>query len=74
MSAWLWVGIGILVGGTVGYIWAVFGNRRKTIGTLWMEDSDPAEAPYLFLEVEPGGMNAIRRSKTVALKVQRKTR
>lgn len=55
---------GLLVGGI-----PVMLIRRRTVGTLRVDHSDPSEAPYLFLELKSGGMEVIRRRKRVAFNV-----
>ena len=44
-------------------------DMRRIVGTLRMDNSDPDDGPYLFLEILPGGMEKIRASKSVLLKV-----
>lgn len=51
---------------------AIFGRLsfpKKCAGTLRVDRSDPTEAPYLFLELEPGGMDEIHKNETVIFKV-----
>lgn len=55
---------GLLVGGIPAML-----IRRRTVGTLRVDHSDPSEAPYLFLELKNGGMEVIRRRKRVAFNV-----
>ena len=59
-----------VIGVLFGFIFAVLLQKRKKIGTLRMDQSDPNEAPYLFLELDPDGMKKINRFKTVVLRVR----
>ena len=59
-----------VIGVLFGFIFAVLLQKRKKIGTLRMDRSDPNEAPYLFLELDPDGMGKINRVKTVVLRVR----
>ena len=59
-----------VIGVLFGFIFAVLLQKRKKIGTLRMDRSDPTEAPYLFLELDPDGMRKINRFKTVVLRVK----
>lgn len=74
MNIWFFLCTGIVIGGIAGYLLATAQNGQKTVGTLRVNDSDPEEAPYLFLELRPDGMSTIERSKNVTLKVDLKTR
>lgn len=58
------------VAGIAGYEIAAGIKRRNCIGVLRMDQSDPNEVPYLFLELEPDGMQKIHRYKTVTLRVR----
>lgn len=42
-------------------------KNNKLIGTLRLDTSD--DTPYLFLELEEGGMDKIKKNKFVVLKV-----
>ena len=59
-----------VIGVLFGFIFAVLLQKRKKIGALRMDRSDPNEAPYLFLELDPDGMKKINRFKTVVLRVR----
>ena len=65
----MWLGIGLIAG--FGFSWVIFQiqNRKNTAGVLREDHSDPTEAPYLFLELEPDGMAKIHRKKTVIFRV-----
>ncbi len=73
MEPWMWLMIGWIAGGIVGFGFAWFiswrHDKKLCVGTLRMDHSDPEEAPYLFLELEPGGMDSIHRNKTVNFRV-----
>lgn len=45
-------------------------RERNYIGSLRMDQSDPSEPPYLFLELDPDGMQKIHKYKTVSLRVR----
>ena len=58
--------IGLLIGLSAG-IW--FANLdRKEVGTLKIDDSDPDDGPYLFLEI-PSNPNVLKKYKYITLKV-----
>ena len=59
-----------VIGTLFGFMFAVLLQRRKQIGALRMDRSDPKEAPYLFLELDPDGMKKINRFKNVVLRVR----
>lgn len=59
-----------VIGVLFGFVFAVLLQKRKKIGALRMDRSDPNEAPYLFLELDPDGMRKINRFKTVVLRVK----
>lgn len=58
--------LGCLVGGLL----ANRKERQRSIGTLRLDQSDPAEPPYLFLELDPDGVQKIHRNKSVVLRVR----
>ena len=70
MGIWIWVLLSGIAGMVVGYMVAACSRRDKPIGTLREDHSDPTEAPYLFLELEPGGLEKIHRCGTVTFKVK----
>lgn len=45
-------------------------ERKRQIGNLRVDRSDPTESPYLFLELASDGMTKIRKYRTVNLKVR----
>ena len=44
--------------------------KDKPIGSLRVDQSDPDSEPYLFLELDPGGMNDIYKKQSVRLRVK----
>lgn len=69
MKFWMICVISWLVGFLLGISLAQIKNRKKAIGTLRMDRSDPNEAPYLFLELNRDGMREIEKGKIVSFKV-----
>jgi len=70
MVVLLWLFIGVLTGFAGGYGLSVFLRSKTFAGTLREDHSDPTEAPYLFLELEHGGMEKIHKYRTVMFKVK----
>lgn len=66
---WMWLVGGLLVGFGIGWAISQLQNQKNAAGVLREDRSDPTEAPYLFLELEPDGMTKIHKSKTVVFKV-----
>lgn len=64
----LWLIVGLLIGSIVSTI--VFG-KKKAVGALRVDRSDPDDDPYLFLEVYPGGRESILKDDYIVLKVTR---
>lgn len=62
---------GVLIGVLFGF-WIVRGLfiRKLPIGALRVDRSDPEDGPYLFLELYPGGKEAIMCEKYVVLSVK----
>lgn len=69
MELWVWLLIGFAAGFTFGYGISVLLRSRTYVGTLREDHSDPEEAPYLFLELEAGGLEKIHKNKLVTLRV-----
>lgn len=44
--------------------------RKSPIGALRVDHSDPDDGPYLFLELYPGGKEAIMTNRHVVLSVK----
>lgn len=70
MVFWVWLIVSLVTGFGLGYWLSVLDRQNKCVGTLREDQSDPTEAPYLFLELEPGGMEKIHKNKHVVLKVK----
>lgn len=59
-----------LVGGViVGIFLTILILRKKPIGTLRVDYSDPDSGPYLFLEIPQKNSHLITQKKTVTFKV-----
>lgn len=69
MEIWFWGIGGLVLGLLLGFGLSVVIKRKKPVGTLRVDRSDPEEAPYLFLELERDGMDKIHKAKTVVFKV-----
>ena len=63
------VAVGILAGIALCYLATHLTLKKSIVGTLRVDRSEPDEAPYLFLEVEHGGMEKIQKKKMVMFKV-----
>lgn len=70
MELWICFLIGVLIGAAGGYGVSVVLRAKTFAGTLREDHSDPTEAPYLFLELEPGGMETIHKNKIVTFSVK----
>lgn len=64
MNIFMIFGFGVMV----GYVIATIMSRIKSVGTLKVDNSDPDDNPYLFLELSKG-LDTIYRRKYVSLKV-----
>ena len=60
----------ILFGILAGIIIAKVIFQEKPIGSLRVDESDPDSGPYLFLELDPGSVDAIYKKQYVRLRVQ----
>lgn len=70
MVFWVWLTVALMLGSVIGCWGMRLFMQQGHVGTLREDRSDPNEAPYLFLELEPGGMEKIHRYKTVTLRVR----
>ena len=61
--------IGVLTGSMLTYLITKFIRKNITVGTLKCDYSDPDSGPYLFLELEHGGMRMIETNKHVVFEV-----
>lgn len=64
--------IAILVGFLIGLLMSRFIFREKPIGSLRVDHSDPDSGPYLFLELDHDGAEAIYKKRYVRLRVDLK--
>lgn len=62
--------IAVLSGMLIGLILKTFIFREKNVGSLKVDQSDQDSGPYLFLELNHGGMDAIHRKHYVRLRVE----
>ena len=62
--------IWLLVGVLIGLLTSRFIFKDKPIGSIRVDQSDPDSPPYLFLELDPGGMNDIYKKQSVRLRVK----
>lgn len=67
--SWL---IGGAIGIMVGLLLSRFIFKEKPIGSLRIDDSDPDSGPYLFLELDHSGADAIYKKCQVCLRVELK--
>lgn len=58
-----------VLGFLVGCIVTTIFYRRKRVGTLWIDTSDPTDGAYFFLEVESGKAAILSNQKTILLTV-----
>lgn len=64
--------IGLLVGIMAGVLLSRFIFREKPVGSLRVDESDPDSGPYLFLELDRSGADAIYKQRYVRLRVELK--
>ena len=62
--------ISFIFGIVISLLVAHYVFRPKQIGSLRIDRSDPDDGPYLFLELEPGGIYKLQHSKYILLKVE----
>lgn len=60
----------VLAGVVLGLIISAIICKTRSVGTLRIDNSDPTDAPYMFLEIKKG-IGDISRKKSVVLKVKR---
>lgn len=58
-----------VIGVLFGFVLAVVHYRRKHVGTLRIDTSDPSDGAYFFLEIESGKASSIPNQKTILLTV-----
>ena len=62
--------IGLLIGVMVGVLLSRFIFKEKPVGSLRVDESDPDSGPYLFLELDRSGADAIYKQRYVRLRVE----
>lgn len=68
MQAIIFLAIGIVVGCILSRL-----IPKKIVGTLRVDHSDPDSGPYLFLELNHGGMETMKKKKYVLFEVNLKS-
>jgi MFS superfamily sulfate permease-like transporter len=65
--------VGILIGVSIAILisFIIFKERQTEVGILRIDNSEPTEEPYLFLELSSDGFEKINTSHTVTLKVKK---
>lgn len=66
------IAISILIGILVGIFMSRFIFKEKSVGSLRVDQSDPDSGPYLFLELNRDGAEAIYKKHYVRLRVDLK--
>ena len=59
--------IGLLIGVMVGVLLSRFIFKEKPVGSLRVDESDPDSGPYLFLELDRSGADAIYKALSLEL-------
>ena len=67
-----WLLIGIIIGLGLG-LTTIHRSLPKAVGSLRVDHSDPDSEPYLFMEIDQDGMDVIRNSNYIILKVNLKS-
>lgn len=62
----------LLIGVVIGMLVSRFIVREKPVGSLRVDESDPDSGPYLFLELDRSGADAIYKKRYVCLRVELK--
>lgn len=62
----------LLIGVVIGMHVSRFIFREKPVGSLRVDESDPDSGPYLFLELDRSGADAIYKQRYVRLRVELK--
>lgn len=73
MKLWMIYGLSWMVGFVLGICLAKLRKMKRTVGTLRIVYSDPNETPYLFLELDHGGMSEIKKRRIVSFEVDLKS-
>lgn len=61
--------VGLIFGLAIGYVIGRSENREEPIGDLRIDESDPEDGPYLFLELK-SRPNTFKHLKRVTLNVK----
>ena len=61
--------IAFVIGLILGCTGTVMNYRRKHVGTLRIDTSDPSDGAYFFLEIDSGKAASISNQKTILLTV-----
>lgn len=64
--------VSLMIGIMVGVLLSRFIFREKPVGSLRVDESDPDSGPYLFLELDRSGADAIYKQRYVRLRVELK--
>ena len=64
--------IGLAVGILVGLLLERIIFQEKPVGSLRVDNSDPDSGPFLFLELDRSGADAIYKKSSVRLRVELK--
>ena len=64
--------VSLVIGIMVGVLLSRFIFREKPVGSLRVDESDPDSGPYLFLELDRSGADAIYKQRYVRLRVELK--
>lgn len=65
----MWMVIMFVIGFILGCSLTFFVYRKKYVGTLRIDTSDPSDGAYFFMEIEAGKANSIINRKTILLTV-----
>lgn len=63
-----WYILGLCVGALVAIVVSIRKHQKKNVGTIRLDHSDP-DRPYLFLELDKGGLEQLKNSNWVVLDV-----
>ena len=59
----------VLAIGVIGILYFTRSRHNRVVGTIVVDKTDP-EGPYLFLDLEPDGLDYILSHETVELKIK----
>ena len=69
MEAYFLALLFVLVIGVIGILYFIRSRRNRVVGIIVVDQTDP-EGPYLFLDLEPDGLDYILNHETVELKIE----